>query len=74
MKNKSFCEAINCPGKDAYFLKDFRCNRKARGYNTLPCSFLDEEGKTRKIANYYPDTHRSEIQIIAALVKCKNGG
>jgi len=74
MENKSFCEAINCPGKDIYFLKDFHCTRKVGGYKTLLCSFLDEEGKARKIANYYPDTRRSEIQIIAALVKCKNGG
>jgi len=69
----NFCEAINCPGKSLYFLKDFYCYRKEDEGVPIICAFLDDKGKARVIANYYPDAPRTEIQIIAALVKSRNG-
>ena len=70
--NKSFCELINCPGKDNYHLEDFHCIwMEGPAYE---CIYLDPKGKSRKEAESYTnDRLRAEIQIIAALIKSKNG-
>ena len=88
---ESFCEAINCPSKNNFCLKDdTRCYQKDgnlsklhRQAGPLPipasmqgplCDYLESDG--RAYTEWYSEQdsyHRTEIQIVAALVKSKNG-
>jgi len=75
MKSKNFCEAIKCPGRTEYYLENFRCSNNYDWCTaTFPCCFLDVNGKARKDADSYyyaAEFRRSEIQILAALIKEK---
>jgi len=78
---ESFCEAINCPNKDNFCLVGGTiCQRKDDVPNLLwprpgpTCDYLRQDGKAH--TKWYSEQdpyHRTEIQIVAALVKSKNG-
>jgi len=76
MKSKSFCEAIKCSIRDEFFLDmdNYTCKARVRvPKRDWYCRYLNHEGRIRKIGTFQMGLDaRSEIQILAALVKSKN--
>ena len=70
MKSKSFCELIGCRIRDTYRLDGYHCVCP-RSNAVFPCTYLNLDGKIR--IDPFPNDPRSEIQILSALIKSKNG-
>jgi hypothetical protein len=73
---KDFCYFINCPYKDEFYLgRKNKCFNKKDKTDIAGCFYLDINDKVKNVG--YPlgiGKHkkiRTEIQIIAALIKSK---
>ena len=75
---KTFCEAIHCSLKAHFCLRkiheELECVGRGKPHAIgWECFYLDKTGKinANKMSGHKTKDHRSEIQILAAMVKCK---